>query len=165
MSGFLGGVQGGYNWQVSNMVLGIEGEYTWADVSGSATTVSTVPGSWDLPATRRQDAGHCLSHWPRRLCRKQLAVLCQGRRRLGPGQLVAATINAAGTFFETTSSSTDRSGWVVGVGVEWGFAPNWSAKLEYDHLDFGSTNVTINTSLATQSFVRSSETSISSRRA
>jgi outer membrane immunogenic protein len=65
---------------------------------------------------------------------------------------------ANGTFFESTSSSTNRSGWVVGGGVEWGFTPNWSAKIEYDHIDTGSTNVTINTSRATTSFVSSSST-------
>jgi outer membrane immunogenic protein len=31
-----------------------------------------------------------------------------------------------------------RSGWTVGAGVEWAFAPNWSAKIEWDHYDFGS---------------------------
>ena len=76
----------------------------------------------------------------------------------GQGNLNGTGVLANGTFFETTSSSTDRSGWVVGAGVEWGFSPGWSAKLEYNHVDFGSTNVAINTSLATTSFVRSSET-------
>ena len=39
LSGFLGGVQGGFNWQgASPFVAGIEGEYSWADVTGSATT-------------------------------------------------------------------------------------------------------------------------------
>jgi outer membrane immunogenic protein len=31
-----------------------------------------------------------------------------------------------------------RSGWTVGVGWEWAFAPNWSAKIEWDHYDFGN---------------------------
>jgi hypothetical protein len=40
-SGFLGGVQGGYNWQFSNVVvLGVEGEYSWADMKGDAQTAS-----------------------------------------------------------------------------------------------------------------------------
>jgi outer membrane immunogenic protein len=65
---------------------------------------------------------------------------------------------ANGTFFETTSSSTHRDGWVVGGGVEWGFAPGWSAKVEYNHIDFGSTNVTIFPSRGAVSFVTSSET-------
>lgn len=31
-----------------------------------------------------------------------------------------------------------RTGWTVGAGVEVGFAPNWSAKLEYNYMDFGN---------------------------
>src|SRR5215831_7465548 len=26
------------------------------------------------------------------------------------------------------------SGWLVGAGIEWAFAPNWSAKVEYNYL-------------------------------
>jgi outer membrane immunogenic protein len=65
---------------------------------------------------------------------------------------------ANGAFFQTTSSSTDRTGWVIGGGVEWGFAPNWSAKIEYNHIDFGSTTVAVNTSRGTTNFVDSSST-------
>ena len=27
-----------------------------------------------------------------------------------------------------------NSGWLVGAGIEWAFAPNWSAKVEYNYL-------------------------------
>ncbi len=35
---------------------------------------------------------------------------------------------------------------MVGGGVEWAFLRNWSAKLEYNYLDFGTDTVTRNTS-------------------
>jgi outer membrane autotransporter protein len=62
----------------------------------------------------------------------------------GQGSSSGSVVLANGTVFETTSSSSNRSGWVIGAGVEWGFAPNWSAKIEYNHIDFGSSNVAIN---------------------
>jgi outer membrane immunogenic protein len=31
-----------------------------------------------------------------------------------------------------------RTGWTIGAGVEWAFAPSWSAFVEWDHYDFGS---------------------------
>ena len=31
-----------------------------------------------------------------------------------------------------------RTGWTVGTGVGWAFAPHWSATLEYNYYDFGS---------------------------
>ena len=36
VNGFLGGVQGGYNYQTGWVVLGIEGDLSWADVKGAA---------------------------------------------------------------------------------------------------------------------------------
>jgi outer membrane immunogenic protein len=36
------------------------------------------------------------------------------------------------------SSSDTRVGWTVGAGVERKFSPNWSGRLEYLYLDFGS---------------------------
>ena len=48
-----------------------------------------------------------------------------------------ATATLGGTLSET------RIGWTVGTGLEWGFAQNWTAKIEYDYLNFGSSAVTI----------------------
>ena len=159
MSGFLGGVQGGYNWQINNIVLGVEGEYTWADVSGTATTVSTVPrflGFSSISTAKLQDIalvtgrlGYAANNW---------LFYVKGGGAWGQGKSFSFNNNANGTLFDTSSASADRSGWVVGVGAEWGFAPNWSAKIEYNYIDFGSTKVTLNSSNGTQSFVSSSET-------
>ena len=34
----------------------------------------------------------------------------------------------------TASNNNTNSGWLVGAGIEWAFAPNWSAKVEYNYL-------------------------------
>ena len=47
------------------------------------------------------------------------------------------------TPFNFAASET-RVGWTVGAGVEWAVWENWSVKLEYDYLDFGSRTVTFN---------------------
>ncbi len=36
------------------------------------------------------------------------------------------------------------TGWTIGGGIERKFAPNWSAKIEYQYFDFGSHNLSIN---------------------
>jgi len=41
------------------------------------------------------------------------------------------------------STSTTRTGWTIGTGLEWAFARNWSATLEYDYYDFGSKGLTL----------------------
>ena len=52
----------------------------------------------------------------------------------------SANITAAGVQIGQTSAT--RSGWTVGGGVEWMFAPHWSAFLEGNYMDFGSTSGT-----------------------
>jgi outer membrane immunogenic protein len=146
-SGVLGGGQIGYNWQVpSNLVIGIEGEWSWADVKGSETTVSTVTvparliglsststHTVDDYATLAGRLGYAANNW--------LFFVKGGAAWERGGSTSVATL-ANGTVDDTSAVANYwRTGFVVGVGVEWGFAPNWSAKLEYDHLDFGSTTV------------------------
>jgi outer membrane immunogenic protein len=43
----------------------------------------------------------------------------------------------AGTFFAQSQNNT-VSGWTLGAGVEYAFAPNWVAGIEYDYLQFGT---------------------------
>ena len=50
----------------------------------------------------------------------------------------SADLNIGG--FEVGSASRTRTGWTAGGGVEWMFAPHWSAFLEGNYMDFGSTN-------------------------
>ena len=45
--------------------------------------------------------------------------------------------------FNGTASNTPF-GMIAGVGVEWSFARNWSAFVEYDHYFFSSDTVTFN---------------------
>lgn len=151
-SGFLGGVQGGYNWQASNnLVLGVEGEYSWADLSGIATTVSVVPGFLNGFSTtdtvKLKDValatgrlGYAANNW---------LFFVKGGGAWGHGSSRGNDFLANGTFADNPSSNSSRTGWVVGGGIEWGFAPNWSAKIEYNHVDFGSRTVAINTTLGT----------------
>ena len=68
---------------------------------------------------------------------------------------------AAGTFLGGTGDQT-RWGGTVGAGIEYGFAPNWSAALEYDHLFMGNKNVAFNTVPACRGSTTSARTSTSS---
>ena len=60
-------------------------------------------------------------------------------------EIVARSVRNATivTPFNFGASET-RVGWTVGAGVEWAVWDNWSVKLEYDYLDFGSRTVTFN---------------------
>jgi outer membrane immunogenic protein len=43
----------------------------------------------------------------------------------------------------TNVSTRTSTGWTAGAGAEWGFAPQWSAKVEYLYVDLGRQSSTI----------------------
>ncbi len=57
------------------------------------------------------------------------------------GSIVNPTSPVTGGNFVGSSTQT-RAGWTAGAGAEWMFARNWSFKVEYLHVDLGSSNVT-----------------------
>ena len=63
------------------------------------------------------------------------------------GGLALANVNTDSTvnfngIVNNVSNSTTHAGWTLGAGLEWRFAPQWSAKVEYLYVDLGhATNV------------------------
>ena len=128
--GFLGGGQLGCNYQFAPAwVAGIEGDVSAANISGSGTTPA-----FDLPLNAKTDwiasvtvrVGYTWDRW--------LAY--------AKGGAAWADDKYNATYGGTYDASETRSGWTVGAGLEWAFANNWSARLEYDYYDFGTRNVT-----------------------
>ncbi len=58
----------------------------------------------------------------------------------GGGGPICSAINGNGSW----SGNQSRWGWMAGIGLEFGLFGNWSAKVEYDFLGFGSRDVTLN---------------------
>ena len=54
-------------------------------------------------------------------------------------------------------TSNSRTGWTIGGGAEWMFAPHWSAFLEGNYMDFGSNSGTVVTTPVT---VKATETTV-----
>jgi outer membrane immunogenic protein len=50
-----------------------------------------------------------------------------------------STLNPAGILVTTVTTGDKINGWTIGAGVEWAFAANLVAKLEYDYANFGTT--------------------------
>jgi opacity protein-like surface antigen len=128
--GLIGGTLG-YNWQQGPWVFGIEGDYSWADISGSSNTCG---------------AGSGLPH----SCGTKLESLGTARGRIGyatgatgtwlpyvTGGLAFGELNAWDNLIGV-SGSDFRTGWTLGGGIETAFAPNWTFKVEYLYVDFGS---------------------------
>ncbi|PDT65778.1 porin family protein [Bradyrhizobium ottawaense] len=120
-SGFVGGVQAGYNFQNGPFVFGVEG-----DIQAAGADDTFAPWKFSNPwfGTLRGRAGYAFSN-----------VLFYGTAGLAFGELRAQT-------FGWTESHT-TAGWTIGAGAEVGLAPNWSAKLEYLYIDLSTTQFAI----------------------
>ena len=137
-SGGLFGGQFGYRWQAGTWVFGLEGQVDWADLSNQRISLLNTDFS-----TRTKTDGIALltgqigwAFWNTSLFYvKGGAAVTRNR----------FSILDTLTGFEFASASSNRWGGVVGVGWEWGFAPNWSAGIEYDHLFMGDANNSFST--------------------
>jgi outer membrane immunogenic protein len=50
-------------------------------------------------------------------------------------------VTSFGAPAPVATSGRSRDGYTVGAGLEYMFAPNWSAKAEYQYYDFGKTTI------------------------
>ena len=136
-SGIVGGLQAGYNYQIQNFVLGVEGDLDWtgatqsrSGVLGGGETLGQPVHSTSLPffADLRARLGYAFD-------------------RLLPyvtGGVVVADINNhlsdTGPEYEVdTPFSLGRSsavGWVIGAGLEYAIDAHWSVKAEYLFMQF-----------------------------
>jgi outer membrane immunogenic protein len=115
-SGFLGGLQAGYNWQVDQFVFGGE-----TDIQLSGADDTFAPWKFSNPwfGTLRARAGYALNN-----------ILFYGTFGLAYGGIKGEL----GIIDETQT----HVGWAGGFGMEVGFTPNWSAKAEYLYMDLGN---------------------------
>jgi outer membrane immunogenic protein len=124
LNGIIGGGQIGYNWQINQIVFGLEADFQGSGQKGDGSFTG-APGI--IPAgTVRGRVGYAFDRW--------LPYVTAGWA-YGHGS-VGGT--ATGGVVGTGSVSSTYSGWALGGGVEYAFLNNWSAKLEYLHLDFGN---------------------------
>jgi outer membrane immunogenic protein len=150
--GMVGGTFGAQI-QQGYVVLGFETDLDWANITGSRVTVPTILGvaqpftlnvntKTEALGTARARAGVAMNNW---------LIYATGGAAFVKETASATTIagTACGTLgvLPSCADSHWRPGLAVGGGVEWGFASNWTAKVEYlyvatvgtgvstDHLD------------------------------
>jgi len=128
-SGIVGGGQLGYSYQIGNFVLGAEWTFDGTSLNASRT-VGALQGSantnWMTTVAAR--FGIAANNW-----------LFYGKAGGGWANN-SATLTNLNNGFQVSSSNTN-GGWLVGGGLEYAFAPQWSTKLEYNYLGLNSWNV------------------------
>lgn len=135
-SGFIGGGQIGYNYQINSVVLGLEADIQGADVGGSSalTTINTpgfVAGNYsarstlDWLGTVRGRLGFTpVERW---------LVYATGGLAYGHSNRSYSAVAPMSNDFFSSSRSSTNVGWTLGAGVEWAVNNNWSIKAEYIH--------------------------------
>ena len=128
-SGAMAGGQVGYNWQADAWVFGLEADGDWANIRGSRF----CPNPAFVCATNTRD----LASFRGRVGYTASNVLFYGTAGFGySNNRYSALINGNPGAGLIGFYSNDRWGYAAGAGIEWGFAPNWSAKVEYMHYGF-----------------------------
>ena len=132
---FLGGVQGGFDYQFApNWVGGIEAQYSWMNRNNTGIA---FPAGSVITATNDQlgsVTGRFGYTWGPTLLYAKGGYAWRDNPNIG--------VTVAGTPVAFTTNGNQQSGWTVGAGLEYMFAPNWSAKAEYQYYKFGSTTFT-----------------------
>jgi len=144
--GTIGG-QIGYRWQTGQWVFGVEGQGNWADFSGDNISL-VFPGSATVTGDRNRSRINSFGLITGQVGYAWNNVLFYVK---GGGAVVGDKYDifaAPGTPFagvRLSSASETRWGGTVGAGLEFGFAPNWSVGVEYDHIFLGNRNISFAT--------------------
>src|SRR5437667_5266286 len=128
-TGGTAGGQLGYRWQAGTWVFGLEGQGNWADFRGSSTSLF-FPGP-GFSNTSKIDAFGLFTGQIGMAWNNVLLYVKGGGAVTGDRFTVNTTL---GNAVVATAQDQTRWGGTVGAGLEFGFAPGWSAGVEYDHL-------------------------------
>jgi outer membrane immunogenic protein len=130
-SGGLIGATIGYNWQLGQAVLGVEGDISWSGISGTTNTLCPAGcetrNSW--LSTVRGRVGYAID--------RVLPFLTAG---LAVGNIKATTPGFPG-------GTSSNAGWTVGGGLEFAVVSNVTIKAEYLYVDLGEYNCGFNCGL------------------
>ena len=135
VSGWIGGVQSGCDYQFESVVIGIQGDYGWTGAEGRYPSAQETGVVYDSDVKGLSSVtgrmGYAWNHF--------LGYVKGGIawERVG----CIASIIPAGTEITALTASVTRQGWTIGVGGEYAISEFLSGFIEYDYYDFGSSDV------------------------
>jgi outer membrane immunogenic protein len=131
-SGGVFGGQLGYRWQSGQFVFGLEGQGDWADLGGSRVSLFNPL----FTTGARVDALGLITGQIGYAWNANLFYLKGGAATVRNRYDIWTTVGNV----NVASASSNKWGGALGVGWEYGFAPNWSFGIEYDRLFMGDSN-------------------------
>jgi outer membrane immunogenic protein len=150
-TGFTGGFEAGYNWQVNKLVLGVEGDIGAFHLSGNSSAGATYP----CCAAAFAIASSASTDWLSTV-RGRVGVAYNNLLFFGTGGVAFTDLKgnfafadnctagtcSGGPTLESAAVSNTKAGFAAGGGVEAGLGNHWSVKAEYLFVDFGTVSTT-----------------------
>jgi outer membrane immunogenic protein len=135
---FTGGGQVGANYQINWLVVGVEADFDWLANNQNSTNTAIIPNvqvsandRWITTLAAR--VGVANNNW--------LYYAKGGGGWVGANNFTVTNVNTGTSI--SFSNSNSNSGWLVGAGIEWAFAPNWTSRIEYDFLGLNNQSFTV----------------------
>jgi outer membrane immunogenic protein len=139
-AGVIGGVQAGYNWQVSNWVLGLETDFQGTGQKDSVCVFDCVTNTVGTSANNISESISWLGTTRARIGVAAGSTLYYATGGVAYGRIstnITETDTLVGPGSTTVNTATTRTGWAAGGGIESALAGNWTARIEYLHVDLG----------------------------
>jgi outer membrane immunogenic protein len=143
--GALAGGQVGCNYQTGMLVAGIEGEGFWSGMQSSSNYAYPsddgyyenykAKNTWDFDIAARFG----LAFFDRALIYGKAGVVWG---KFDYSGIASYTTDPGDTY--TYSANANQIGLLIGMGLEYAFAPNWSAKFEWDYLGYQAKTINVN---------------------
>jgi opacity protein-like surface antigen len=130
----LGG-QIGYNYQIGNLVMGVESEAAWGNLKDENVCPDGVNTCWTRQnwlATVTGRLGYAFN--------QALFYVKGGAAFTRPDYFKTAPFPSV----LDERGGGRRDGWTAGTGMEYALWNNWAVRLEYDYLDFDSRTFALN---------------------
>ncbi|MEJ0093916.1 MAG: outer membrane protein [Methylocella sp.] len=123
-NGVVGGAHIGYNYQINQFVVGLEGDIDGSGVSRSYGWGPVVYGTQiPVDGSIRGRVGFALD---------------RAMFYVAGGAAFASVTNSYTSFFGYNSFAKSLAGWTIGGGLEYAITNNWSIRAEYRYSDYGS---------------------------
>lgn len=153
-NGFIYGLEAGYNFRQNNFVYGGEIDASGFNLSKSTTANGSFP--FEFAGTSYQLYDSVSTNWLSTLRARLGMVTHQQFLLYGTGGLALTSIKVSSSYSDNafvpgftpggsgnSSTNTVQPGWALGIGGEWAFNDNYSAKIEYLYVKFGTVNLNV----------------------
>ena len=144
-TGIVGGGFVGYNYQINQFVIGVQGDIQGAGLQGNGYNVLTdsntdVTQNWFGAVNGR------LGFVYDRALIYAIggAAWTEEDHTVSAGPYTTALLTGLGIPAFPQKASWSRSGYDIGGGIEYAVAPNWTVRAEYRYYDFGNWNYNFN---------------------